>query len=62
MKWLERIGTIFALFGVACVLFGGGRFVQDTATDLTNRIWVAGVILAIFGGILVNIKSEWLYK
>jgi len=62
MKWLEKIGIVLGLLGVACVLFGGGRYVQDTATDLTNRIWIAGVILAVFGGILVNFKSEWLYK
>lgn len=62
MKWLERIGVTLALLGVACVLFGGGRYVQGTATELTNRLWMAGVILAVFGGILVNIKSEWLYK
>lgn len=62
MKWLERIGVVLALVGIGCVLFGGGRFVQDTATDLTNRIWMAGTVLAIFGVILVNIKSEWLFR
>lgn len=62
MKWLERIGVALGLIGMVCVLFGGGRFVQDTATELTNRIWMAGTVLAIFGVILVNIKSEWLFR
>lgn len=62
MKWVERIGITLALIGIAFVLFGGGRFVQGTDTDLTNRLWIAGVILAIFGGILVNLKSEWLFR
>ena len=62
MKWLERVGIVLVLVGAGCVLFGGGRFVQDTATDLTNRIWMAGTALAIFGVILVNIKSEWLFR
>ena len=62
MKWLERIGVTLGLVGMVCVLFGGGRFVQDTATELTNRIWMAGTVLAIFGVILVNIKSDWLFR
>lgn len=62
MKWVERIGVGLVLVGVALVLFGGGRYVQDTATDLTNRLWIAGGILTAFGVLMVNIKSEWLFR
>lgn len=62
MKWVERIGVGFALTGMASVLFAGARFVQGTASDLTNRIGIAGAVLALFGVILVNLKSEWLFR
>ena len=62
MKWLERIGIVLALVGIGCVLFGGGRFASGTATDLTNRIGGCGILLAITGTVMVNFKSEWLFK
>lgn len=62
MKWMERIGTALALIGVGCVLFGGGRLGSGTATETTTRILLAGILLAISGVVMVNFKSEWLWK
>lgn len=62
MKWTERIGTAVGLIGMVIFLYAGGRYVQETATELTNRLWIAGAALGIFGAVLVNIKSEWLFR
>lgn len=62
MKWVERIGVALGLIGMVCVLFGGGRFVQDTATELTNTIGVCGILLAVVGLLMVNFKSDWLFR
>ena len=62
MKWLERIGVVLAMIGMACVLFGGGRLASCTATETTTKILVTGIVLAISGVVMVNFKSEWLFK
>ena len=62
MKWLERIGVTLGLVGMVCVLFGGGRYVQDTATDITNLILECGILLAVVGVLMVNFNSDWLFK
>lgn len=62
MKWVERIGVALGLIGMVCVLFGGGRFVQDTATELTNTIGGCGILLAVVGLLMVNFKSDWLFR
>ena len=62
MKWVEKIGVALGLIGMVCVLFGGGRFVQDTATELTNTIGECGILLAVVGLLMVNFKSDWLFR
>ena len=62
MKWRERIGIVLGLIGMAGVLFGGGRLGSGTATETTTKILIAGAVLALVGLVMVNFKSEWLYK
>ena len=62
MRIFNAIGFVIALIGIALFLFGGGRFVQDTATELTNSLWAVGGVLSAFGLLVANAKEEWFFK
>ena len=62
MKIFNSIGFVISLIGIALFLFGGGRFVQDTATELTTKLWIVGGALAAFGLLMANAKEEWFFE
>ena len=62
MKLINGIGFIISCMGLALFLFGGGRFVQHTATELTNSLWIIGGVLALFGLLMSNAREEWFFE
>ena len=62
MKYLEKVGAALVIIGMICVLWAGGRWANDEVTETVMKIGVTGIVLAVAGVLMTNLRSDWLFK